>query len=95
MAVDRCKSCAGSGKLRGSGMIMQDCHYCGGSGSINIIELSDIKIDKESKQYKEAIKKIKGLNTSITDEKAHVIFSDALKQIDKDIDKNECNKNTD
>jgi hypothetical protein len=71
-----CTACYGSGELLGVGMINIDCHHCDGKGKKEKIE-----IDKQSKSYKTAVKKIKALNSDISDDKAHEIFEDEFNKI--------------
>ncbi len=83
----RCKPCGGSGRVMGGGMILADCETCDGAGKIYVDEpvakKVDITIDRSSKHYKEAIKKIKALSKDMTEEQAESIFAEELKNINE------------
>lgn len=81
MAKVRCKTCVGSGKVMGGGMMQQECDDCDGRGKIFIDEPKEFKIDKESNHYKKAIKRIKALNKDLSDREAEEIFDKELKEI--------------
>jgi hypothetical protein len=83
----RCLMCIGSGRMMGGGMLEQDCDGCHGRGftskDVNFDMASkDIKIDKNSKHYKKAIKNIKALSDKITDKEAEEIFEKEFKKLD-------------
>jgi len=50
----RCVICNGAGIVTGLGMMKKDCKVCQGTGA-----MPDLKLDKESKTYKDSINKIK------------------------------------
>jgi len=69
----------------GGGMIFKDCDDCDGDGKIATstentqnhpvnVAKREIKIDKRSKEYKSAIKRIRSLNENISEEEAYNIF---------------------
>jgi DnaJ-class molecular chaperone len=82
---NRCKVCTGSGRVMGGGMIMKDCDHCNGYGTVNEQSQPVIKIDKESKGYKEAINSIKALDSSMTDDQAKDIFEKEFAKLDSDM----------
>lgn len=74
----RCKTCGGSGKVMGGGMMFHDCITCDGEGKLNHKDyLEDVK---KSKKYVEAINEIKSLSPQITDDEANEMME---KQINK------------
>jgi DnaJ-class molecular chaperone len=77
MIKKRCPACVGSGKVMGGGMMMTECDECDGRGKI--YEKSEPVIDKDSKEYKNAITNIKKLGDNISDEQADQMFEDAWK----------------
>lgn len=77
----RCKVCYGSGKVLGGGMITRDCYECHGAGYVPEPIPNKVKIKRSSKQYKDAIKKIKDLDSNITDTEAQKIFDTELANI--------------
>lgn len=85
----RCATCVGTGKIVGLGMVTQHCPTCAGNGRIinestmtsPVQAPKSIKIDKGSKHYKVAIKNIKALNESITDEEAEAIFAKSYEKL--------------
>lgn len=72
----RCKSCIGSGKQVGGGMIMVNCPECKGDGFI-----APPKIDKQSQHYKTAIKNLKKINADMTDAEAEALFEKEYNKI--------------
>lgn len=84
----RCKSCVGSGKVMGGGMIIKDCDQCDGTGKIYVKEKKEqFEIEKNNKHYKKAIKNIKGLDNKITDQEAEKIFHEELEKINREENK--------
>ena len=89
MPLVRCNACVGSGRVMGGGMMTWDCDQCEGSGKIDPDKDSKhkqpekFKMDKESKHYKKAIKKIKALDIKLTDKDAENIFDDELAKSEK------------
>lgn len=92
MAYKRCLTCHGSGKVMGGGMMFNDCDECDGRGKIfdELVESNtkyqevSPKIDKRSKLYRDAIKKIKALDPKMDDAKAAEIFETEYMRLDKD-----------
>lgn len=65
----QCFNCNGLGEYRGGGMLMCQCHCCGGTGySDNSSEekcaIIGNKIDKRSKEYKQSINELIKLGLS-------------------------------
>ena len=61
----RCGVCGGSGRAMGGGCIPTDCDCCNGTGSMSepgevkpTKPTSTVKMDKRSKQYKDAVQKM-------------------------------------
>ncbi len=81
-----CSRCAGTGEILGNGMIMMECSACDGDGECSAVkssndETQDIKIDKRSSHYKDAIKEIMQLNPDISREKAAKMFEDTYSKV--------------
>lgn len=91
----KCAECQGSGKYTKGGGIYHNCENCDGKGRIYAPEpLPEFKIDKESRHYKKAIKKIKSLNKALTDAEAENIFDKELNNINaKDGENGSSEKN--
>ena len=79
MTKTRCKTCVGSGKVMGGGMLLSDCDDCDGVGKIYTKE--PVEIVTSSPRYQEALDKIKALDKNITDEEAKDIFNKELERI--------------
>ncbi len=82
----RCKTCYGSGKVMGGGMMQHDCDECDGTGKIVFIE-DDIKElerlkAKEEESRQKAINEIKELDPNMSDEKAKEIFEEEFKKLE-------------
>lgn len=73
----RCIACQGSGTQCGGGGFREDCSRCSGKGHISNDEepakAAQVVVDKRSKSYKEAIKKMISLGMSEAD--AHAEFA--------------------
>jgi hypothetical protein len=67
-----CRSCHGSGRLRGGGMVEEDCKYCLGTGK-----------DSKAESYDIAKDKIKALDSNISDNDAKKLLDDELKKLDE------------
>ncbi len=77
-----CSRCAGSGKICGNGMIVDDCSTCGGEGSYEPGEVVKTKrIDKKSKAYKEAINEIMAINPNIDRGEAARMFEETYDKV--------------
>ncbi len=82
----RCKRCAGSGIVMGGGMMRVDCDDCDGIGKVypedeNPVSLAkDFVIDKRSRSYRDAIKKLKAIHPEMSDLEISDIFE---KEFDK------------
>lgn len=83
--ISRCKSCLGSGRVMGGGMIFKDCEHCDGDGKISDIPTKTVAdprlIDKRTARYKSAIKRIKELDATITDDQAEKMFLEGYKNV--------------
>ena len=80
MVKKRCACCNGSGRVMGGGMMHQECDDCEGRGRIYVSEVKEVKpneINKETDEYKKAIKKIKKLSPEISDSDAEKMFEKA------------------
>ncbi len=87
-----CTKCAGSGEYRGNGMITVTCTSCFGHGLLDDKDeeeteklametgVIDKKIDRRSKAYRDAIKKIMDINPSIT-------YQDSVKMFEKEFER--------
>jgi DnaJ-class molecular chaperone len=79
MAKKRCQRCAGSGKVMGGGMMMQECDNCEGIGKLFVSENEiDFLTMKQTDSYQQAKGKLKAADTSITDEKAEELLDKAM-----------------
>lgn len=82
----RCKRCAGTGIVMGGGMMRMDCDDCDGIGKVYPDDVDatplarDFVIDKRSKSYREAIKKLKSIHPDKSDLEISEIFE---KEFDK------------
>lgn len=81
-----CSRCAGTGEILGNGMIMIECITCEGDGEYSLDkpandENTDVKIDKRSSHYKDAIKEIMQLNPDISRDKAAKMFEDTYSKV--------------
>jgi hypothetical protein len=77
MTKKRCIPCGGSGRVMGGGMMMTDCEYCNGAGKVELIDdETEYLLAKQTKHFKSAIKRIKAIDKSITDDEAEKIFSE-------------------
>lgn len=74
----RCMPCAGSGKIMGGGMLIQDCVSCDGLGKLE----KDLKT-REAESYSKAIKEIKALYKNMTDDEAKKIFDEEFEKLEK------------
>lgn len=74
--MSRCAGCADSKKVMGGGMIYIDCPLCCND---DIIE--KVKIDKRSKSYRDAVKKISTLH-NVNEDKAADIFDDEFEKLE-------------
>jgi hypothetical protein len=82
METKRCIPCAGSGKLMGGGMMINDCDHCRGSGKITQPndEIDYLQL-KTTESYKKAIDSIKSSDDKITHEKAEEMFKEEFDKI--------------
>jgi DnaJ-class molecular chaperone len=81
-----CSKCAGCGEIMGNGMIMMDCPKCDGYGEYHETkpandDKSEMKIDKRSSHYKDAIKEIMELNPKLSRQKAAKMFEDTYDKV--------------
>lgn len=92
----RCNACYGSGQIMGGGMMHVECPCCEGMGFVfkDSRKKKVIVIDKQSKSYREAIKKIQSLNEKISDEQAEKIFEHEFNNISKKDNENEGEKSS-
>jgi len=75
----RCKTCHGSGKVMGGGMMLQDCEDCDGRGKI---EYEDFYEDvKNSPEYNKAVDKI-AQNENVSQDKAKEMFEDEFNKLE-------------
>jgi hypothetical protein len=85
MKLVYCNLCAGSGKVMGNGCIIIECDQCDGYGKYH--EKEEVKhqeFDRENAHYKEAITRIKELNTDLSEEEAEDIFNEALDNLNQE-----------
>lgn len=79
MAKKRCQRCAGSGKVMGGGMMMQECDNCEGIGKLFVPENEiDFLTMKQTDSYQKAKDKLKAADTSITDDRAEELLDKAM-----------------
>lgn len=80
-----CIKCAGSGELLGNGMVTIKCTDCAGTGDFEDVEEieppKNVKIDKKSKAYVEAIHDIMRLNPDITRKEAAKLFKETYDKV--------------
>lgn len=77
----KCRTCSGSGKVMGGGMMQWDCEVCDGYGKIEVQDEQkdiDYLLEKTSERYQNAKKEIKGLGKEISDEKAEELLDAEL-----------------
>ena len=78
----RCLQCAGSGKIMGSGMQIQDCSKCDGYGDLSCSnEAKKQIIDKRSKSYKEAIKDLQAIHPDYTRDEVCELFEEEFSKL--------------
>ena len=82
----RCKVCVGTGEVLGGGFMMMDCRECRGTGVIGNADSKpaapDLKLlDKRSKSYKQAIRKISDLHPDLSREECEKIFDEEYEKI--------------
>jgi RecJ-like exonuclease len=68
-----CKSCQGSGRIRGGGMIEEDCKNCQGTGK-----------DLKAESYDNAKNKIKELDKNMSDDEAKKLLDEELQKLDEE-----------
>ena len=86
----RCRRCMGAGFIRGGGMMRVDCNDCDGMGKVYPEDVEEVAaplarnfvIDKRSKEYKEAIKKIKAINPDLSDQEVSDIFDKEFNKLE-------------
>lgn len=81
MSKVRCNPCHGSGKLMGGGMISSDCHHCDGDGFLMGEKPKKLVVDKDSKYYKKAIKKIMQTKDGMSITEAEKIFTEEFDKL--------------
>ena len=79
MELTRCKYCSGSGRMMGGGMLMKDCDQCNGKGKIEKVEI-DLPQAKKTDGYKNAKKRLKESNKSLSDTDAEKILDTELQK---------------
>lgn len=83
----RCKRCSGSGIVMGGGMMRVDCDDCDGNGKVypdfddDVSLAKDFVIDKRSKSYREAIKKLKSIHPDMSDSEISEIFEKEFEKL--------------
>lgn len=75
----RCRSCQGSGKVMGGGMILQDCEDCDGRGKIAYENFYDDL--KNTPEYDKAIEKISS-SEHVTKDEAKEIFKEEFDKLE-------------
>lgn len=82
-----CLRCSGSGQVLGNGLIIDDCKNCRGSGYVNDtinsttnLSTCDIRIDKRSKAYRDAIKDLQKSSPELSLEQANKLFEKTFRE---------------
>jgi len=84
----RCKVCVGQGEVLGGGFMMMDCRECRGTGVMSTTppvtggtDSVSKGLDKRSKSYKQAIRKIADLHPDMSREECEKIFDEEYEKI--------------
>ena len=85
----RCKCCGGSKKMIGGGSIIEDCTLCADTEEnteelpekkLIEVDKEEVTIDKRSKIYREAIKKIMIVDPTLSKKEAMELFDSTASQ---------------